>query len=62
MLFNPYIAVYLSAFSLVLNIVNSRYHKVKVHPKQLSSQGKFSGSRKFTLRYQKFEAKGVEIM
>ena len=29
--------------------------------KQLISQSKFSGPRKFTLRYQKFEITGVEM-
>ena len=32
--------------------INSRYLKVEVHPKPLLSHSKFSGSRKFTLRYQ----------
>ena len=32
--------------------VNSRYLKVEVNPKLLISQSKFSGPRKFTLRYQ----------
>ena len=31
------------------------YLKVAVHPKLLISQSKFSGLRKFTLRYQTFE-------
>ena len=44
----------LIAVLVILNTVNSQYHKVKVHPKLRISQGKFSGSRKFTLRYQQF--------
>ena len=32
--------------------VNSRYLNVEVHSKLLISQSKFSGPRKFTLRYQ----------
>ena len=40
---------------------NSQYLKVKVHPKLLISQNKFSGPRKFILRYQEFEIKGVEM-
>ena len=39
--------------------VNSRYLEVEVHPKLLISQSKFSGPRKFTLRYQLFAMKGV---
>ena len=35
--------------------VYSLYLKAKVHPKLLLSQNKFSGSRKFILRYQQFE-------
>ena len=35
--------------------VNSRYLKEEVHHELLISQRKFSGSRKFTLRYQLFE-------
>ena len=31
---------------------SSGYLKIKVHPKLLVSQSKFSGPRKFTLRYQ----------
>ena len=37
---------------ILVSAVNSRYLKVKVHPKLLISQSKFSGPRKFTLRYQ----------
>ena len=33
----------------------------KVHVKLLTSQSKFSGTRKFTLRYQWFEISGVEM-
>ena len=33
---------------------------VELHPKQLISKDKFSGSRKFTLRYQEFEIQGTE--
>ena len=40
--------------------VNSRYLKVEVHLKLLISQSKFSGSGKFTLRYQGFEIKEVD--
>ena len=36
----------------VMNIVNSEYLKVKINPKLRISQSEFSGSRKFTLRYQ----------
>ena len=43
------------------SIVNSWYLKVKVHPKLLISQSKFSGLRKFTLRYQYLEITGAEI-
>ena len=32
--------------------VSSQYLKVKVHPKLLIFQSKFSGSRKFALKYQ----------
>ena len=39
--------------------VNSRYLKVEVYPKLLISQSKFSGPRKFTLRYQWYETKAV---
>ena len=35
--------------------VNYGCLKVEVHTKLLMSQSKFSGPRKFTLRYQKFE-------
>ena len=38
-----------------VSTVSYRYLKVKVHPKLLISQSKFSGPRKFTLRYQLFE-------
>ena len=40
--------------------VNSRYLKVKIHPKLLISQSIFSSSRKFTLSYQKFEVTGAK--
>ena len=43
------------------NTPNSRYLKVKVHPKLLTSQSKFSGNRKFTLRCQYFEIKQNEM-
>ena len=39
--------------------VNSGY--LKVNFKLMISQSKLSGPRKFTLRYQKFELKGVEM-
>ena len=42
-------------------LVSSRYLKVKAHPKLLLSQSKFSGSRKFTLRYQKFQTTDFEF-
>ena len=41
--------------------VNSPYLKVQIHPKLLISGSKFSGPRKFTLRYQQFEITGVEM-
>ena len=37
------------------------YHKVKVYLKPVISQSKFSGTRKFTSRYQQFEIKEVEM-
>ena len=40
----------------------NRYLKVEVPSKQLISQSKFSGPRKFTLRYQKFELKDRKII
>ena len=36
-----------------------RYFRVEVYPKLLILQSKFSGSRKFKLRYQQFESKEV---
>ena len=36
-------------------------YKVEVQQKLLISQSKFSGSRKFTLKYQKFEKTEVKI-
>ena len=36
------------------------YLKVEIHSKPLISQSKFSGTRKFTLRYQWFEMDGDE--
>ena len=42
------------------SIVNSQYLKVKVHTKLLIPQSKFSGSRKFILRYQYFLIIAVE--
>ena len=41
-------------------IVKSRYLRVEVHPKLLISLNEFSGPRKFTLRYQYIENKGLE--
>ena len=35
-----------------INTVNFQYLRVKVNPKLLISQNKFSGTRKFILRYQ----------
>ena len=35
-----------------LGTVNLRYLKLKIHPKLLIFQSKFSGSRKFTMKYQ----------
>ena len=43
------------------DIQSALYLKVEVHPKLLISQSKFSGPRKYTLRYQWFELAGVEI-
>ena len=40
---------------------NSHHLKVEVYPKLLISQSKFSGPRKFTLRYHHFEIKGFEV-
>ena len=37
---------------VLLTTVNSRYHKAEVLSNLLISQSKFSGTRKFTLRYQ----------
>ena len=37
------------------------HHSIEVHLKLLISQCKFSGPRKFTLRYQKFEISRVEM-
>ena len=45
----------------VMSIINSPCLKVKIYPKLLISQSKFSGPRKFTLRYQQFEITGDEI-
>ena len=41
--------------------VNARYLNVKLYRKLLISVSKFSGPRKFTLRYQQFEIIGVEL-
>ena len=53
------------AFPALLSVyrytVNSRYLKVEVYPKLLISQSKFSGPRKFTLRYQYYVIK-VKIL
>ena len=48
--------------SQLCNTVNSLYLKVKVYPKLLIAQSKFSSPRKFTLRYQQFEIKEVEML
>ena len=47
--------------SLISQGKTSQYHKVIVYLKPVISQSKFSGSRKFTLRYQQFEIKEVEM-
>ena len=46
---------------MYMNTDNSGYLKVIVYSKLLISQSKFSGPRKFTLRYQQFEIKGLEL-
>ena len=43
------------------NTVNYLLLKANVHPKQLISESKFSGSRKFTFRYQLFEITPAEM-
>ena len=48
-------------FVSILYTVSSRYFKVEVHPKILFSQSKYSGSRKFSLRYKCFVKNGGEI-
>ena len=45
----------------IIGTINSLYLKVKIHPKLLVSQSKFSDPRKFTLRYQQFDVTEIEI-
>ena len=52
----------LKLWILIGTTFNTLYRKVKVHLKLLISQSKFSGTRKFTLRYQLFEIKGNEYV
>ena len=51
----------LSLKTATRNMINSRYLDVVFHLKQLISQSKFSGPRKFTLSYQHLEITVVEI-
>ena len=46
---------------MIGSMVRSQYLKVEVYSKLLIPQSKFSGPRKFTLRYQLFETKGNEM-
>ena len=45
-----------------VDTLDYRYLKVDYLFKLLINQSKFSGPRKFTLRYQLFEIKGIEIL
>ena len=60
-MFRPDCVVKLADMPRNITLVHSKNLKVKVPLKLLISQSKFSGTRKFTLRYQKFEISGVEM-
>ena len=60
-MFRPDCVVKFADMPRNITIVHFQNLKVKVPLKLLISPSKFSGTRKFTLRYQKFEISGLEM-